>query len=194
MHRSEKPDSETLAVHSAMHAYRADNLNLWTFHTFSPDWFADACSEIKLTSNQNSRRREIVFAVCFVESYLFEWVGDDLLQADLERTKDYFPINDKKGIKQRWKDVIKKLVEDGLIEKSPDFKQKYWQEFHNLVDFRDGLVHANASRPDSGQIENNMGPIPAAHILNNLEPGWPTKTVMELVSQLHDAVGTPPPQ
>ncbi len=194
MHEDDKPDSVTLVVHSAFHSHVADHVNLWAMHTYAPDWFSDACSEIKSSSDPKSRRREIVFAVCFAESYLFEWVRDELLQADFEKLTRYFPVEDRRGIKQRWKEVIKQLVTDGLIKKSPDFVEKYWQEFRTLVDFRDGLVHANASRPDSGQIEEKMRTFPAAHILENLEPGWPTNTVKELVSRLHHAVGTIPPE
>lgn len=184
-------NSIKLDVHSAQHLHFVDEPNLWLKQNFSHDWFSDALSEAKSSSGKNSRRREIVFAVCFAESYLLEWVRDEVLQQNYEKLFDYF--KKKRGIKVRWKEVIKKLAKDGLIKKSPDFNQEYWKDFIKLVKYRDGLVHANVSRPDSTLLEIEKRPSPTAHELDNLKPGWPTNAVKELVLRLHDAIGTNPP-
>ena len=46
---------------------------LWRSASWASRWFADASREAHIGPDVDARRREIVFAVCFVESYLFEW-------------------------------------------------------------------------------------------------------------------------
>lgn len=41
---------------------------------FAGDWFRDACSQSQASlGDLHARRREILFAVCCAESYLYEW-------------------------------------------------------------------------------------------------------------------------
>jgi hypothetical protein len=46
---------------------------VWVSDNFSEDWFSDALKEARSGTDFNARRREIIFAACFAESYLFEW-------------------------------------------------------------------------------------------------------------------------
>src|SRR5438067_13660622 len=48
---------------------------IWSAGSFSQPWLRDAYSESKL-EGPDHRRHEVVFAVCLVETYLFEWVRD----------------------------------------------------------------------------------------------------------------------
>jgi len=65
-------------------------------HRFAPEWFEDALSEARgptlaiVPDNRNSKRREILFAVCCVEAYLIEWVYEDILCEDSKRLLTYF--------------------------------------------------------------------------------------------------------
>ena len=51
---------------------------IWQAYSWARDWFDDAFNETRV-SDHRSRRREILFSVCFAESYLFEWVRDEVL-------------------------------------------------------------------------------------------------------------------
>ncbi len=112
---------------------------VWVHSSFARHWFEDALREARTGTDYNARRREIVFAVCFIESYLFEWVRDEALKRDFKRLRDYLPATDKRGIRERWKEVIKQLGKDGLLPATPDFGLPYWEDFQTLVKFRDGL-------------------------------------------------------
>ena len=64
---------------------------IWQTYSFAPEWFADALHEAGQTGNHHARRREIIFAVCFAESYLVEWVRDEVLNRDFNLLNQYFP-------------------------------------------------------------------------------------------------------
>ena len=66
-------------------------------------------------------------------------------------------------------------------------------DFRKLVDYRDGLVHASASRPETDSQPEKEKPLPSKTDLDKLFPGWAVQVVVTLVKRLHDAVGTPPP-
>jgi hypothetical protein len=171
---------------------------LWVRYSFAPEWFEDALHEAKTGDNHNARRREIVFAVCCAESYLFEWVRDRVLdRSDFEKiVKDlnkYFPSGSGEGVRDKWKDVLKQLKNDGFIPAVPDLSQACWSDFRRLVDMRNGLVHASASRPETAQQPQNEKPLPSKGDLDNLQSGWATNVVVKLIENLHRAVETPPP-
>ena len=91
----------------------------WNSFSFARDWFEDALREAQTGKDHNSRRREIVFAVCCVESYLIEWLRDDVLNRKFDSFPRYFPPGDHRGIRPRWKGVIRKAHSDGLIDNMP---------------------------------------------------------------------------
>jgi hypothetical protein len=171
---------------------------IWTTFSFANDWLTDACKEVWI-SGLGARRREIIFAVCFAESYLFEWVRDEVVGVNAGRgwraaLYSYFPKDDKSGIKERWKAIPKRLKSDGLIQDAPDLGRADYKQWLDLVDYRDGLVHGSASRPSSSSAAAAPGPIPSPHVLVGLEPGWAVSIVVSQAMQLNQAAGTTAPE
>jgi hypothetical protein len=171
------------------------SLELWKYGTHARSWFADAQKQAALKDDQDARRREIVFAVCAVESYLLEWARDSVLKGDFRRLNHYFPADSKawKGVVGRWRTVVDHLYEDGNISGRPDWGHHSWARFADLVNFRNGLVHGRASRPDNDGLTERERPEPRAEQLAGLGPGGATNIVAEVIRVLHQAVGTPPP-
>jgi hypothetical protein len=85
------PPSQSLSIDSAHHSHSAGNLTLWVTYSFASDWLSDAKSEAATPLSAASRRREVLFAVCFAESYLYEWVRDRVLERDFARLAGFFP-------------------------------------------------------------------------------------------------------
>lgn len=165
---------------------------VWGASSFARDWFADALEEA-LAPGRHARRREIIFAVCCAESYLFEWARDEALRRDFREIGRYFPVDDKNGITERWKGVLKHLFRDGRISSVPDFGLPYWQEFRRLVQYRNGLIHGGASRPYGDELPDDEGPMPQRSDLETMAPGWPTRVIVALVQQLLTAARSTPP-
>ncbi len=172
---------------------------IWKMYPFAQEWFEDAVRESRKPGwDHNARRREIVFAVCFAESYLYEWVHNEVLDSrdygDLLITlKKLFPSDDKRPILDRWKQVTKELREDNFIPDAPNFGQSYWEEFRDLVKWRNGLVHARSSRPETPIQPEEEKPFPSKDDLDRLPAGWATRVVVTLVKRLHSAAETSPP-
>jgi hypothetical protein len=164
-------------------------VQLWVNYRHAPDWFADAVREAS-EPGHHARRREIVFAVCLADSYLAEWV---IASVGPGGDRSYLPSGDRRGVTQRWKDIPKDLVRDGVIPATLDLNVDA-VEWRRLVNYRDGLVHANASRPEQlGVDQPEWMPMPSKSELDNLEPGWALGVVVERIRRLHQAVGTDPP-
>ncbi len=118
-------------------------VELWMAGSYAPAWFHDAKQQATLDDDTDdmAKPREIVFAVCAIESYLGKWVRDEVLNRNYQRLKHYFPVDKKYvGIADRWRQVIIHLFEDGTISRKPDLGQQYWADFDKLVQFRNGLV------------------------------------------------------
>ncbi len=130
----------------------------------------------------------------FAESYLFEFVRDHLFSGHYEALLEYFPHDDRRGIRDRWKEVLKELFEDSLIKAVPDFcRDPSWQRFVVLVKYRDGLIHAKASRPATSDQKDEEKPLPSPEDLDRLPAGWAVKVVVELVKNLHRHAEIPTP-
>lgn len=167
--------------------------NLLLYYGFAPDWFADALNEARRGDGASSRRREILFAVCFAESYIVEWVRDEVLERDFKRFTKYFPLGMKIPVRDKWKNVPKELHRDGLIVEAPDWSDQVWNNWLKLIDYRDGLVHAVSSLPETSLQQNDDKPEPSKTDLDQMEAGWPVKVIVALVRRLHEAVCTPTP-
>jgi len=169
----------------------------WAAASFACEWFTDALKEAREGRDRNSRRREIVFAVCFMESYLFEWVRDEIHGVRIDTLTQFFPAEDRRGIRERWKEVLKALHDDNRISAVPSFTGSSWPNFVKLVGYRDGLVHASASRPEidapSTTPVASPPPVPSPTHLDHLPAGWAVRVVVTTVRELHQAVGTNPP-
>jgi hypothetical protein len=171
---------------------------IWLTYPFAKEWFEDALHEAKTGSDHNARRREIVFAVCFAESYLFEWIRDQVLDRnDFQRLvtdlNHYFPPGEWQPVTEKWKLIPKRLLRDGRVPATPDLSQSYWERFTKLVDMRNGLVHARSSRPEATHLQEIEKPHPSKGYLDKLPAGWATGVVVTLVKELHKAVGTSEP-
>jgi hypothetical protein len=169
-------------------------VRLWQTASFARSWFDDAFQEAAEGGERHHRRREIVFAVCFAESYLFEFVRDYVLIRQYDLLFTYFPADDRRGIRERWKEVLRELHDSDLIKAIPDFRtDPSWPPFVELVKYRDGLIHAKASRPATSTQNEKEKPMPSLEDLQNLPAGWAVKTVVELVRSLHHHIGIPDP-
>src|SRR5713101_4785635 len=102
-----KPPVQIVTPEAATSKWEAQSPTLWFFYSFAPDWFEDALTEASRGQDHHARRREIIFAVCAVESYLVEWVRDEVLKRQFASLTSYFPSGDRRGITQRWKEVLK---------------------------------------------------------------------------------------
>lgn len=115
---TDQPKTLGINAESGAYALSGGSVELWKYGTHAPAWFADAKQQVILGDDQ-ARRREIIFAVCAVESYLFEWVRDKVLNGEFRLLTHYFPVSQRPiGIVERWKLVINHLLEDGSMVKS----------------------------------------------------------------------------
>jgi len=184
---------------------------------FAPYWFRDArqeaekfrdSPEAEMDQVRHAKCREIIFAVCFAESYLFEWVRDEVLKKKFDGLNEYFrpplwdPDKNKwkffhKPLKKKWMKVPKKAFrKKGIPENFPDTNQDYWKAFELLWKHRNGLSHAGASRPETirPMEEGGENPSPSITELDALKPGWAVGVVAGLVKELHCRYGSQPPE
>lgn len=169
---------------------KATGATIWLSANFAPLWYLDALAETE-RSGPDSRRREIVFAICLAESYLFEWARR--LLPDIEEVFDLFTFNGHRGIRERWKGVAKRLRDRRHIRAVPDFESPEWQAFCEIVDLRDGLVHGMASIPVSATKPKLQQPEPSPAELQELKPGEALRRVVVEIRRLNGAAGTEPP-
>lgn len=194
MNQDERSSKEiTLQIDAATHAHTVESITIWLSHNFAPEWFADALNEAKTGQSHNSRRREIIFGVCCAESYLLEWVLHEVLDGEFRKVINYFPPDSRRGVFQKWKDVPKQLHDEGLTSGIPNYGESWWKDWRQLVWYRDGLVHASSSRPETISQLDKENPLPSKTKLDQLPPGWAVRTVITLVRNLHKAVGTTSP-
>jgi len=188
-----KPTPQTVRLNKLSVQASVGDLTPWLTYSFAPEWFEDALKEAQTGRDHHSRRREILYAVCCVESYLFEWVRDEVLSRKFDELTQYFPYGDRRGILDRWKKVIKALQKDNRIRKAPDFGLSYWNDFRKLVEYRDGLVHGKPSRPETSSLRDEQKPVPSKTMLDQLPSGWAVRVVVGVIRRLHEAVGTSTP-
>lgn len=162
----------------------------WLAANFAGCWYRDACREADDLSN-DARRREIIFAVACAESYLAEWVRD---RVGPERFDIHLPPDDRRGIRERWKEVAKSLQEELVAAAAPKFNtSKPWRDFHKVVGFRDGLLHGRASRPYVPGTGVAVANLPKVEELAQLNPGFARDAVKDVIDELSAAAGTQAP-
>jgi hypothetical protein len=83
-------NDQTIGVTSLAADSGVPSPKLWTSSSWARDWFEDALSAAK-EAGRHARRRETLFAVCCAESYLFEWVRDEVLKGKYDELAKYFP-------------------------------------------------------------------------------------------------------
>lgn len=189
-------------AHLVAHACMSGSLTL--LRHYAQQRFADACVQAVSTESdaRQPRRREILFAVCFADSYLYEWVRDHLDAWMKQQGRpgdqwdeffDLFPPADRRGVTERWREIPRSLADRGLIPGAPDLGGTHGEEWKRLVAFRDGVVHGKLSRPDRSSAPPEELAVPTAEQLRTLPPGWAVRVVVERVRLLHLAAGTQPP-
>jgi hypothetical protein len=52
-------------------------------------------------------------------------------------------------VAEKWKEVPRALLDAGLISAVPNLGKSCWQYWLDIVDLRNGLIHARASRPET---------------------------------------------
>jgi len=165
---------------------------VWQTFTYGPEWFADAAAEAR-TSGYSARRREILFAVCAAESCLFEWVRDAVLHRDFVALADVFPVGAKRGATEKFREIPKQLAQEGRVPAALDCGGAEFAAFARLVEYRDGLVHASACRPDRTDLPAPQKPVPTKTQLDDLPPGWAFGVVRSLLRKLYGDTGTQAP-
>jgi hypothetical protein len=115
------------------------NPTAWVPENFAQDWFADTLHEAKKGTDHYAIRREVVFATCFLESYLFEWTREKI---QIEEINCYFPPGDYTSLKCKWKSIPQKLAGKNKLISTPTLDLSGLGE---LIKYRNGLVHAKAS-------------------------------------------------
>jgi hypothetical protein len=168
-------------------------VTVWQTYSYALDWWSDAIREAT-GSGHASRRREVLFAVCAAETYIFEWVRDGVLNRDFVALNRYFPFDRKRGVIEKFKEVPKQLAKDGLIRDALDCGGPEFVAFRKLVEYRDGLVHAIASRPDTSSLAPPAKPMPSKQVLDALPAGWAAGVVRTLLQKLHADTDTLAPQ
>jgi hypothetical protein len=168
------------------------NARPWLAGCFAASWFKDAVSEASRSSDSGARRREILFAVTAAESFLVEWVRDDVLRR-FQDLDTYLPPGERRPITLKWKEIPKHLEAAGLIKSSPKLNGSTWADFRVLVEYRNGLVHARASRPAMAGLNQEQLPVPTMSQLETLAPGWAVRVVTKLIVDLCSAAGTAAP-
>jgi hypothetical protein len=134
---------------------------VWLTYRFAPEWFNDAIHEARTGRDHHSRRREIIFSVCCAESYILEWVIIEVLKQDMKRLDTYFPPRKKRGVTRKWEEIPRELLNDGLIAATPQLSGQDWANFLKLINYRDGLIHARASRPENRSLPAGALPRPS---------------------------------
>jgi hypothetical protein len=164
------------------------SVEVWITVSLTQPWLRDVVIESKQVGHDH-RRKEIVFAVCFIETYLFEIVRDLILRMDYKETTRYFPVGRRLGIRDRCKEVFKQLFEDKKLKQAMNWSEPFWSEFCRLIDMRDGLVHAAISRPYNSDLSKGANPTPTMEEFRKLSQGWALQTALNLVYAMHEAIG-----
>lgn len=197
MSKASDPEQQAIEIPTitdSLAIFGVETATIWQSSTLAPEWYNDAVRETGM-DGPAARRREILFAVCAAESYYFEWVRDVILNSNFERLSHYFPTDKKKGKKrgvlEKFKEMTKQLKDDDCIAGTLDCSGREYQAFVRLVDFRDGLVHAMASRPSTANLSKESRPVPSQTDLDTLPAGWAIGVVWTILEKLHHDTRTP---
>jgi hypothetical protein len=192
---------------------------VWVSRSYSETWWSDLSAEVQ--SSTWDARREILFATCFGETILFEWVRDTVLpsfrsqglqlkaagrlddgiefkrRGEWQRlTEMYFPPDRRCGLLERWIRVPALAFASGDRPCPPYYscsgKQlptlrhlPGWRDLDTLIRYRNGFVHAHASRPDSSILEEESHPVPDPSELVSVRPGWAKSVIQSPAIRLY---------
>src|SRR5215207_10424708 len=110
----DEPQHITIGGASASLRIALGAATIWLSSSFARPWYEDALREGGSPTGtgddiRGARRREVLFAVIFSETYLVEWVRDEALGRDFTKLDSYFPARPHRGVTQKWKEVPKLL-------------------------------------------------------------------------------------
>ncbi len=170
---------------------------VWISASYAEDWYKDAVSEVSNDANRHNKRREIVFAACFLEFYIYEWVRNK----DIELLQKFFgkcATNAKgkyysKSLREKWKYIPPDMV--SVFNGDPSTKIDL-SNLGILIDYRNGLVHGGASRPSNSDLSPKQHPKPMPMIdrLDKIKSGWAVCVATEIVVSLHKIMKTDAPE
>jgi hypothetical protein len=168
--------------------------NVVRYATPAERWLRDTALEAAGTHGDHSTRKEIIFAASFLESYIFEWARS----LAVDRLDEYFPPMPrfqidprfKRSLQHKWKQIPAELYADKIIPVCPQLKLL---PLGKLVKYRHGLIHARASRRVTVGTSKKTAPLPAFGDLDLIAHGWALGVAKQLVEELHNQLGTPPP-
>lgn len=189
--------SEKLEAETGKYTLTGSPVTFWRSDSYAEDWYSDALVEARSGGDHNARRREIIFACCFAETFIFEWTQKSVKK--IKSIDDYFPPERRKNdlryrrdLKKKWKEVPKELYQAGEIGVNPTLELS---RFGDLLRYRHGLIHASGSRPqpatDAQPSKTNA--FPTKGDMKKLRAGWAVSIVFDLVSELCDQLGEPKP-
>jgi hypothetical protein len=189
------PDSPNNTPPAADLSFEGFSPGVWVSANFAEFWYRDTLKEAAGNDGDHSTRREIVFAASFLESYIFEWVRS----VCFNRLNDYFPPTPRfkadpryrRNAEDKWKFVPVELHNDGVIAKAPTLDLS---PLGTLMQRRNGLIHARASRPSTAGLPKEAKPVPEIDELKRISHGWAFNVAKTLVLQLHAQLGTKPPR
>lgn len=169
-------------------------------------WMRDAHAEARSapandSEKRNALRREVVFAVCAAESYLFEWVRDregHYAYGFTQKVKKALTERGKlreKGVIDRWKLVVTEVLDGGKPSKPSRFdRNSTWNDFVELVKHRDFLVHGGAALPRPPERSELTAKYTPRTDPFQQSPGYAVDRVVALIRQVHSWAGTAPPK
>ena len=196
MENAKKPKSVVVRPEPAVVKASVGRPTVWLSDNFAEDWYKDALAASEAGKGVDARRQEILFAACFLESYIFEWARRSL---QIEEINDFFPTSPRfdrdprfrRGLKEKWKKIPQELFDAGKVDTKPNLDLS---DLGVLIKHRNGLVHATSSRPATESQPKETKPFPTKDDLKELSPGWALGLAVNLIMELHRELGTAPPE
>lgn len=191
-----KPPAQVIRPVGIPSGVRFGSHTVWGHVNVAQDWFEDAWAAAR-APGLRARRHEVVFAVCFAESWLYEWVRDVVLPRRLHGqfdtgdgfelvNKTFRPEDRNMGIRERWTAVYGRLKADGLVQRPLNYKKAQQSAWNKLAELRNGLVHGETSRP---YIQGEPGQPKVTHDdLARTAPGWAIETATQHAMRLRDVL------
>ena len=161
---------------------------------YSEDWYTDACAEVSNSANSNNKRREIVFAACFLESYIYEWVRNYGANYIIK----YFSTTAKNAdgkcytrkLKNKWKYIPPEMAKELGVAK--DVKLDL-SGLGTLIVLRNGFVHAATSKLYNAFTVKEAQPVPSQEQLGLIKSGWAASVAENLIISLHEQIDSNAP-
>lgn len=158
----------------------------WHTASFGQAWLKDTYLESKV-DGLDHRRKEVICAVCFLETFLFEWVRDEILKKDYKALDTFFPPGRAMGISGKCNRVFRDLLKENKIKEIPNWGTAPWANFKRLVAIRDALIHAAVSRPFQDDDSATEEKLPEVSNFIGLEAGWALNVVTTLAVEFYKA-------